>query len=449
MRREARLRAHARVCTLICVLALAALAVSGCARGGRSGSGLLELTGSIVADRVEVQVPALALPVVDVTAGLPSASTFTSGTSASASASSTAATQTSSANAGGSGSAGQSGSGSQRSGAQNPLLSMGSRAHVVSMAVQPGDHVSEGDILAELDRRMLDAGVRFARDGARVASANIGVIEQRISDLGGSNADLDTQRSELTSTVAHLQETSATLASQLTTTQAALAQVDASIKAAQSHPATGTPPPGMPTLAQLQAQRAKILAGIAKIEAAIAKVSSGIKKAQEGITKIDEGKAKMSEARSRLEIVLEAARAAADAANARVELAQTRADQATVRATAGGTVIEAARVGDVLAAGAPLVVIERDTAREVETWVEAGQSKAVRLGQGATVQLDSRPGESFSAQVTFIAKETAFPPTSHATKVIHMVRALRVRVTLHETVGLPAGTPAEVTITTR
>ena len=106
-------------------------------------------------------------------------------------------------------------------------------------------------------------------------------------------------------------------------------------------------------------------------------------------------------------------------------------------------------VGDVLAPGAELVTIRPVAAPQAETWVDIGDAQRVAVGQEATVMIDSHPYDLYLAHVTYVSPNTAFPPTSYATDVIHMIRAVRVLVTLDGVYELPAGTPADVTITTR
>ena len=416
----------------IVALALVATSVAllpGCASQLRSD--VLALTGVVAADDFEIQVPSLSTPMPNVTVGLPSDATVSAAVAKSVPA--------------------------NPSNSPLTLLSLGTRSQIESMAVAAGKTVATGDVVAVMEHALLDADVRVARSAAAAAGASVRVIDQRLSDATEARSTLTSRRSDLLKTIADLKRTRVSLVSQLAQARAVLAKLDA-IKF-PSLPATLPPgplPPGVPDPRQiaaqkalLEAQKAKLRAGIEKLAQAISKLDAGIPTAESGLRKLDEGRATLADARAALSNAGDLSRIGRDAALIAVDLAKARRDQAVVRSPIDGTIVDAAFAGDVLAAGAPLALIRRTTSREVETWVDVSEIERVRVGQQASVRIDSRPDEVFSARVTYIGTDAGFAPTSHATRIVHMIRAVPIRVTLDGSAALPVGTPADLTISTR
>ena len=337
------------------------------------------------------------------------------------------------------------------------MISLGTRSQVESMAVAAGQRVAAGDVIALMEHALLDAAADAARSAAAAAAATVRVIDQRVVDANDARSTLASRRADVAATIADLQKTRDSLASQLSAATTGLAKLEAI--EFPSIPATLTPsalPSGTPNPAQIAAQKAKIeaqkirlRAGIAKLKEVIAKLDAGIAKAETGLTRIDEGQATLANARTVLANAGELSRIARDAALVGVELATARRDQAVVVSPIDGTVVEGAHSGDVLAAGAPLALVRRAAAGEIETWVDVSEIDRVKVGQSASVRIDSQPGEVFSARVTRVGSDAGFAPTSHATRIVHMIRAVPVSVTLDGPTLLPVGTPADLTVSTR
>lgn len=424
---------HTRI-TLAAVLALALVAgaATGCARGGVAASGELAATGTVIADRIAVPVPTLAVPSPDVTVGFPT--TGLGGALPAAGSRSRVATVAA-------------------------AVSLGKRARVASMAVETGSVVRAGDVLGTMDSSLLAAGVESARAAAAQARANRDLLGDRLSTLNSKGDTLTTTRTKLVKTIADLEKMRAQIASQLAAAKDALAKLEAAMAARASMPRSGIPtrsavptgslpPGGMPPGGKLP-DPAALRAGIAKMTAGLAKLDAGLAKAKAGLAKLDSAKVKLSDARTTLRSTRPLADVAVDLADTGVELAQARLSDATVYAPCDGAVLSAARAGDVLAPGAPLVTLRPARASRVQLWLEGSELEGIAVGKPASVRIDSLPGEVFSAKVTLVGVEYGFPPTSLATQIIHLTRAVPVQVTLDDGKTIPPGTPADVTISTR
>ena len=415
MRREGRvLSVAATLFALLCAL-LVMLPATGCTE--RQSNGDLQLTGTVVGDDIALEVPPL-----------PSAQSRA-----------TVSSDASATTAGSAGQASNPGASTSGIGAQVGAT----RTRVTSVPVSPGDTVQAGDVVAVLDQAVLQAALRSAQTASAVASANVAVIDDRLGTAADQASDLASQTAAIQTTITDLQTTRSGLESQLAEAELRLEYYQSQ---QPSTPSTstdiGTTDPIAATIVQLRAQ-------IATLNASIAKIDEGIKKAQDGLDKLQSGQTALNDAQTLLYDLRDLAVIASEATAVGVEIAQIQLDQATVRAPETGTILETAQVGDVLAAGARVAVIRRQTAQQLETWVDTSESGTLALGQSALVQVDSRPGETLTGQVTLVGAETAFPPTSHSTKVVHMIRAVRVLVTLDDATTLAAGTPADVTISTR
>jgi len=103
--------------------------------------------------------------------------------------------------------------------------------------------------------------------------------------------------------------------------------------------------------------------------------------------------------------------------------------------------------GESVVAGAPVVSIRPDGFSAVDAYLPPDNLGGLRPGDSALVEIDSHPGQSHSATVTFVGVRAVYPPSWVSTTEVHMTRALPVRVTLDDaSVVLPPGTPADVTI---
>jgi len=140
---------------------------------------------------------------------------------------------------------------------------------------------------------------------------------------------------------------------------------------------------------------------------------------------------------------IEAARAARDAADAKIaQLTQAIADATIVSPVAGRVTEKIAEAGELLAAGAPILVIT-DLARPwVTVYVAEPSLGAIKLGADATVVTDG--GETRQGRVTFIASTAEFTPKNVQTRDERVKLVYRVKVGLDNPDGLfKPGMPAE------
>jgi len=140
---------------------------------------------------------------------------------------------------------------------------------------------------------------------------------------------------------------------------------------------------------------------------------------------------------------IEAARAARDAMEARVaQLRQQIADATIVSPTDGLVTEKIAEPGELLAAGAPILVISDLAKPWLTVYVAEPDLSRIKLGGVAEVVTDG--GEKRQGQVIFIASRAEFTPKNVQTRDERVKLVYRVKIGLDNTDGLfKPGMPAE------
>lgn len=140
-----------------------------------------------------------------------------------------------------------------------------------------------------------------------------------------------------------------------------------------------------------------------------------------------------------------------------VEAARLDLERTTVKAPSSGTVVTVPLVpGEQITASQPLFAIVTDTTPWVDANFKETELTHVRVGQKATVELDTYPGVSWSAKVKSISPATGaefaiLPPQNASGNWVKVVQRLPVRLRLEPRSGMPplrAGMTANVTIDT-
>ena len=128
-------------------------------------------------------------------------------------------------------------------------------------------------------------------------------------------------------------------------------------------------------------------------------------------------------ARSQLENEVLAARAArglavrqSEAARAQVRASSVQLDETTVRAPIAGVVENVlVRAGEVVGAGAPLLILRRTDTTRVRVYLPIADAERIRAGTEARAYVEAFPSRFFAGVVERIATEAEFTP-----KDVHM-----------------------------
>lgn len=142
---------------------------------------------------------------------------------------------------------------------------------------------------------------------------------------------------------------------------------------------------------------------------------------------------------------------------AAVDQAQLDLEHTSVKAPSSGTVVTVPLVsGEQITASKPLFAIVTDKTPWVDANYKETELTYVRVGQSATIELDTYPGVSWKAKVKSISPATGaefaiLPPQNASGNWVKVVQRLPVRLQLEPRSGMPplrAGMTANVTIDT-
>lgn len=376
---------------LILALAVALVTASGC-RGGAPET--IELTGAVADDSLVIAVPTIDTPA-------PARSAALAEESASVTATPTDAPRR-----------------------ERPSTGNGtSWARVSSVSVRIGENVARGDVLVELDNQVLQAEVEQAKAAEKSARATAAVLGVRLDEASRGVADIEEQRSQLATTLVEFEKRRAEVQLQL----------DVAKRQQGSPVPTGTPDATETVLA---------------LQKTLTEIDLGIKQTQEALQKLNESGTQVEAMLSGLEGAKRAAEAFVEASRAGISLAEGRLARARIISPTAGVVTGLPRVGDVLAAGAPLVTLRPEGATEVITYVTAEQREQLTLGSSARITADSLPGRVLAGAITEIGIDYVHVPSYFATDEIHMTRAFPVTIVVYGETTPPPGTPVDISIDT-
>ena len=142
---------------------------------------------------------------------------------------------------------------------------------------------------------------------------------------------------------------------------------------------------------------------------------------------------------------------------AAVDSARLDLEHTSVKAPSSGTIVTVPLVsGEQITALRPLFAIVTNTAPWVDANFKETELTYVRVGQSATIELDTYPGVSWKAAVKSISPATGaefaiLPPQNASGNWVKVVQRLPVRLQLEPRAGMPplrAGMTAHVTIDT-
>ena len=282
---------------------------------------------------------------------------------------------------------------------------------IEALKVQEGDVVKAGELLASLDPAELQAERRALQ--AALASARFKVAEsqsQEAATAGGTAGDLTNAEARLASVRAQLAQAEAALVRVESSSRRILALAQARIASDQDR---------IQAEADLKAQQAVVSALGAQVEAAAAEVAAT--------------RARTHQADAAHQTV-SAAREQASLARAQLREAEVHLGYTRILAPLSGTVsVLAAREGEVLAAGSPLLTLIDPK----DTWVRAAipetEGEAIALGDELRIRL---PGGTVTrGRVFFKAVEADFATQRDVSRRKRDIRTLALKVRLDNPTG--------------
>lgn len=217
------------------------------------------------------------------------------------------------------------------------------------------------------------------------------------------------------------------------------------------------------TQAEANVQRGE--ANILNAKAQIEKAKTSLRDAERNLNRISqlsrEGLVSLSEmdkTQTRLDLAqaeLKAARAEGRSAEAELKqreanlhLARIRLKETVLYAPISGVVtLKAFEVGEMVAPGAPILIVVDPKSAWARVDLEEGDIAKVRLGNRADLFVDSLPGRSFEGKVAEVGSEGGFATQRDVTRGKQDIKTFRIKVRLLSSEGfLKPGMTARVRI---
>ena len=144
---------------------------------------------------------------------------------------------------------------------------------------------------------------------------------------------------------------------------------------------------------------------------------------------------------------MEQAQAVVTEAEAQLTLLDLQIDKLTVTAPVEGVVLtRSIQPGEVIQAGMTTMTIAKLDTLKVTVYISEDRYGEVKLGDTASLSVDSFPGESFSASVTRIADQAEYTPRNVQTKEERQTTVYAVELSVGNPDGkLKPGMPVDVT----
>jgi len=334
---------------------------------------------------------------------------------------------------------------------------------IVTLAVDDGQRVQAGDLIAVLDQDELRAdqgaashAIAQARASAQQSAAQTELlqgtlptkVQQASAQVGQTQAQLQQNQAQIAQAQAQLQQAQA----QVVQTQAAVAKAQDNFNRIRPLVEKDINPPQDLVTAKtdLDSAKANEQAAQANVDAARKAVASAQAGAEATQRAIAASRAALSDAENEERQITvqqrqtEAMRAAAAQAEANAAAADARFNQTRIYAPASGIVtLRAARQGEVVNPGNPIVTLFDLSSTWVNADVEETYADLIKMGQNLTVRLPS--GAEVTGPVIYKAVEADFATQRDVSRTKRDIKTVAIRVKVANPDGaLPLGMTAWV-----
>ena len=334
---------------------------------------------------------------------------------------------------------------------------------IATLAVEDGQRVKAGDLIAVLDQDELRADQGAATHAITQARANAAQSAAQTELLQGTlPTKIQQAAAQVEQTQAQQQQNQAQVAqaqAQLQQAQAQVVQTQAAVAKAQDNfnrirPLVEkdiNPPQDLVTAkTDLDSAKANEAAAEAAVEAAKKAVASAQAGAEATQRAVAAARAALADAQNQerqitvQERTTDAMRAAAAQAEANAAAADARFNQTRIYAPASGIVtLRAARQGEVVNPGNPIVTLFDLSSTWVDADVEETYADLIKMGQNLTVRLPS--GREVTGPVIYKAVEADFATQRDVSRTKRDIKTVAIRVKVANPDGeLPLGMTAWV-----
>jgi len=317
---------------------------------------------------------------------------------------------------------------------------------IVSLAVDDGQRVKAGDLIAVLDQAELsaDQGAAGAAIVQARASAQQSVVQTQLLEhtLPTKVSQADAQVAQAEAQVQQAQAQVAQTQAQLRQSQAQVAQTQAATAKAQDNfnrirplVEKGINPPQDLVTAQADLDSAKAneqaaQAGASAAHRAVAAAQAGAEATERTVVAARAALADAQQEERQVAVQKQqtgALRAAEAQAKANAAAATARFDQTRILAPASGIVtLRAARQGEVVNPGSPIVTLFDLSSTWVDADVEETYADLIAMGQTLRVRLPS--GAEVSGPVIYKAVEADFATQRDVSRTKRDIKTVAIRV---------------------
>jgi HlyD family secretion protein len=271
---------------------------------------------------------------------------------------------------------------------------------ISELAVDEGDGVAAGQVVAKLDERDYRLALERARAEARASEAALASLRagSRTQEVAAARATLDRARAELRYAEAEVKRMRDLVPRQLASRE---------------------------DLDRADRQRAV--------------AAAGVEEARQRLELLEEG--------TRQEDIDRAA-AEAEARRSAAESAALQLQYTSLESPAAGVVsVRMADLGEVVQPGQTVLRLTRLERPWVRTWLAEPDLARVRIGMPAEVRVDGRPDTVFPGRLIFISPEAEYTPKTVETRALRVDLVYRVKVEVDNPEGLlKVGMPADVVL---
>jgi HlyD family secretion protein len=334
---------------------------------------------------------------------------------------------------------------------------------LVTLAVEEGDRVKKGALIARLDQEELlqrreSAAASLDSTRSRLLQSGTAIEYQRQQ----TEAQLSRSRAELNQAQAVLKELeSGSRRQEIESAKAALARARAEQQRAQAdwERAQSLYKDKDISTARYDEAKAHFESGQAQLQQATEQFDL----VQEGPRKedIDGARAQVERAKANVRLA-EAARvelkrlqeeqlarkADTRQATAQLDVQETLLKNAEVVAPMDGVVlVKSAEPGEVLAAGTTVVTLGNLAQPWLRAYINEQDLGRVKLGTAVKVTTDSFPGRTYTGRISFIASEAEFTPKQIQTQEERIKLVYRIKIDVNNPAGeLKSNMPADAEI---
>jgi HlyD family secretion protein len=317
---------------------------------------------------------------------------------------------------------------------------------IVSLTVDDGQWVKAGDLIAVLDQDELRADQGAAGDAIAQASASARQsvaqtellehtlptkVRQAEAQVEQAEAQLQQARAQVAQTQAQLRQTQA----QVAQTQAAAAKAQDNFNRIRPLVEKDINPPQDLVAAQTDLDSAKAneqaaQAGVEATRRVVAAAEAGVEAMERGVAAAQAALADAQQQERQVPVQqwqTDALRAAQAQAEANAAAATARFGQTRILAPASGIVtLRAARQGEVVNPGSPIVTLFDLSSTWVDADVEETYADLIAMGQTLRVRLPS--GSEISGPVIYKAVEADFATQRDVSRTKRDIKTVAIRV---------------------